>query len=64
MNDDFNELFGNDEYNFKDTYQLIKKLNNIKNLSDNEYIDLLINVRDKLNHHSLSTLLYRLKPYL
>ena len=24
MNDDFNELFGNDEYNFKDTYQLLK----------------------------------------
>ena len=31
---------------------------------DKEFIDLQINVKNKLNDHSLSTLLYRLKPYL
>lgn len=64
MNEDFNELFGNDKYNFKNTYDLYKKLNNLKNLTDKEFIDLQINVKNKLNDHSLGTLLYRLKPYL
>ena len=64
MNDDFNVLFGNDEYNFKNTTQLSKKLNNLKNLSDDEFVDLQIKVKNKLNLHSLSTLLNRLKPYL
>ena len=64
MNDDFNVLFGNDEYNFKNTTQLSQKLNNLKNLSDNEFVELQIKVKNKLNHHSLSTLFNRLKPYL
>ena len=64
FNDDFDQLLGNDNYKFKNSSDLSKKLNNLENLTNDQIKKLFNSMKFSLNSNSLDSLNSRLKPYL
>ena len=64
-NSDFNVLFdGNELFNFNNSHELIDKLNNLSNLTEDNLLIIFKNLQTKLEQNSISTLNKRLKIYL
>ena len=64
VNEDFNILFKNNSYQFDNSQDLIKKLDNLSNLSIEEIKNVFDHTKKELQQNSLSTLNTRLEPYL
>jgi len=64
VNKDFNILFKNNSFQFNDSKELVKKLDDLSNLSNEEIKDTVSSAKKELSHNSLNSLNIRLKPYL
>ena len=63
-NKDFNYIFGNDFFNFKNSEDLVIKLNELSNADSKEIFYRLKNIKSVLEKNSLKTLNQRLINYL
>ena len=63
-NKDFNYIFGNDFFNFKNSEDLVIKLNELSNADIKEIFYRLKNIKSALEKNSLKTLNQRLINYL
>tara|TARA_B100001113_G_scaffold351273_1_gene350013 strand:+ start:850 stop:1881 length:1032 start_codon:yes stop_codon:yes gene_type:complete len=64
VNKDFNILFENNLYQFDDSSELSRKLDNLTKLSSEEIKDTLHKSKKELQNNSLNSLNSRLEPYL
>ena len=64
VNEDFNILFKDNSYQFCDSKELVKKLDNLSNLSNEEIKYTLSIAKKELHNNSLNSLNSRLEPYL
>jgi len=64
VNGDFNILFENNSYQFNDSKELVRKLDNLTNLSNEEIKNTIRKSKQELENNSLSSLNSRLEPYL
>lgn len=64
VNGDFNILFKNNSYQFNDSKELVRKLDNLTNLSNEEIKNTIRKSKQELENNSLSSLNSRLEPYL
>ena len=63
-NKDFNSIFGNDSFNFKNSENLIMKLNQLSKNDNEDIFNSLKNIKSQLQKNSLETLNKRLADYL
>ena len=64
VNEDFNLLFDDNSYQFNDSKELARKLDNLINLSSEEIKNTIHKSKKELQNNSLSSLNSRLEPYL
>ena len=64
VNEDFNLLFDDNSYQFNDSKELARKLDNLINLSSKEIKNTIHKSKKELQNNSLSSLNSRLEPYL
>ena len=64
VNEDFNLFFDDNSYQFFDSKELARKLDNLINLSSQEIKNTIHKTKKELQNNSLSSLNSRLEPYL